>query len=161
MPGNRAPDLVYLKSEAGQQAFKDRSAFSSTGQRSAFLLFDGKRTLAEVLQMTIGLHVTPVDVQALIDKGFLRLRVTDVVPPPSSEGVAHLPSEDTAACYQRAYPIATRLTASLGLRGFKLNLAIEAASGYDDLVALFPKLSAALGPEAVGELRAALGLAHR
>jgi hypothetical protein len=158
MPGNRAPDQVYLKSEAGQQAFKDRSAFRSTGQRSAFLLFDGKRTLADVLEMTVGLHVTPDDVQGLIDKGFLRLRASEPTPLPAPAEDKPLPPEDTAARYQRAYPIATRLTSGMGLRGFKLNLAIEAASGYDDLVALVPKLSASLGPEAISELRTALGL---
>ena len=34
--------------------------------------------------------------------------------------------------YIEAKMIATRLTASLGLRGFRLNLAVESAAGFDD-----------------------------
>ena len=41
--------------------------------------------------------------------------------------------------------MATQLTAGMGLRGFRLNLAIEGASGYDDLLALLPKIQAAVG----------------
>jgi hypothetical protein len=43
--------------------------------------------------------------------------------------------------------LATQLTATLGLRGFRLNLAVEAAGGFDDLLALFPKIQAAAGVE--------------
>jgi len=58
--------------------------------------------------------------------------------------------------YAEAYPLATQLTASLGLRGFKLNLAIEGAAGYDDLLALLPKIREAVGPEATRRLEQAL-----
>ena len=49
------------------------------------------------------------------------------------------------ACYSAAMLIATKLTASLGLRGFRLNLAVEAAAGYDDLLALLPRIQDAVG----------------
>ena len=49
--------------------------------------------------------------------------------------------------YQDAYPIATRLTASLGLKGFRLNLAVEAASNYDELRGLAPKIREAVGAD--------------
>ena len=52
--------------------------------------------------------------------------------------------------------MATQLTASLGLRGFRLNLAVEAASGYDDLLALLPKIQAAVGNEKCAGLERAL-----
>ena len=45
----------------------------------------------------------------------------------------------------------------MGLRGFRLNLAVEAASGLDDLIALLPKLTEALGPNAVRAFKEALG----
>jgi hypothetical protein len=48
------------------------------------------------------------------------------------------------------------LTASLGLRGFRLNLSVESASGYDDLLALFPKIQAAVGTEKAARLERAL-----
>jgi len=58
--------------------------------------------------------------------------------------------------YKDAYPIATRLSGSLGLRGFRLNLAVEGTSSYEELLALAPKIRAAVGPEKAAELDRAL-----
>jgi hypothetical protein len=44
------------------------------------------------------------------------------------------------------------LTAGLGLRGFRLNLSVESAAGFDDLLALFPKIQDAVGTKACLEL---------
>jgi hypothetical protein len=60
------------------------------------------------------------------------------------------------ARYQAAKPLATALSARLGLRGFLLNLSVESAAGYEDLLRLLPKLQAALGAEACQELERAL-----
>lgn len=162
--------LIYQKTEAGQTAFKTRSAELSSRQRSAFLLFDGKRTLAEVLKATLGLGIGVPDIEDLVVKGLLvapagaATPVVDTVPAaveaePASTA-AHAPADELPPMqrYQRAYPVATRITAQLGLRGFKLNLAVEAASGYDDLVTLLPKIAIAAGDKAAAELKRALGL---
>ncbi len=58
--------------------------------------------------------------------------------------------------YQDAYPVVTKLTASLGLRGFRLNLAVEAATTYEQLAALAPKIRAAVGDEKAAALENAL-----
>ena len=58
--------------------------------------------------------------------------------------------------YSRAYPIATRLTASLGLRGFLLNMAVEGATNLAKLQELAPKIKTAIGPEKFMELQSAL-----
>ena len=55
-----------------------------------------------------------------------------------------------------AYPLATQLTAKLGLKGFTLNLAVESAQGFDGLVELLPRLRSALGDEGVRPLQAVL-----
>jgi len=57
------------------------------------------------------------------------------------EGSGRSPKER----YQAAYPIATELTAGLGLRGFRLNLAVEGAGSFEDLAALAPKIREAVG----------------
>jgi hypothetical protein len=44
----------------------------------------------------------------------------------------------------------------LGLKGFRLNLAMEPAADCDELLLLLPKIEAALGPEACQELSRAL-----
>lgn len=51
--------------------------------------------------------------------------------------------------YQKAYLLATQITAKLGLRGFRLNLAVESAQGFEGLVALLPKMRAAVGDERI------------
>ena len=166
--------MIYQKTEAGQTAFKTRSVELSSRQRSAFLLFDGKRTLAEVLKATTGLGITAPDIEDLVNKGLLAPPAgAGAAPPPAvvdtvpatieaSAGPtdAIAPTEELTPTqrYQRAYPVATRITAQLGLRGFKLNLAVEAASGYDDLVALLPKIAISAGDKAAAELKRALGL---
>ena len=67
-----------------------------------------------------------------------------------------LPTLGAQAHYSKAYPIATRLTAGLGLRGFRLNLAVEAAADLDKLKELAPKIREAVGPEKFLELENAL-----
>jgi hypothetical protein len=58
--------------------------------------------------------------------------------------------------YPDAKPLATMATAGLGFNGFRLNMAIEGASGYEDLLALFPKIQAGAGPRACMALEWAL-----
>jgi len=147
------------KTEAGQLAFKQRSADLGPRQRSAFLLFDGQRSVVDVLKATEGLGITQADIEDMLAKGFL-------APQPQPLGNATAASASPPAApdtrtaaerYAQAYPLATQLTAQMGLRGFRLNLAVEAASGLDDLFALLPKLTEALGPNAVRAFKEALG----
>jgi hypothetical protein len=60
--------------------------------------------------------------------------------------------------YKDAYPIATQLTGSLGLRGFRLNLSVEGTSSYEELLALAPKIRATVGNDKSVALDRALGL---
>ena len=68
------------------------------------------------------------------------------------EGSGRSPKER----YQAAYPIATELTAGLGLRGFRLNLAVEGAGSFDDLAALAPRIREAVGDDKFERLDQAL-----
>ena len=156
--------MTYTKSELGVQAMKDRHAVEITRpQRSALILFDGLRTVRDVLDATAALGVTSADVDALVERGLL----APVAGAPASAPVAAakpaaapastpLDEDERIRRYRVAYSLATQLTASLGLRGFKLNLAVEAAQGYDGLVELLPKLRAAVGDERLRPLQAAL-----
>ena len=144
---------------------KDRSVPLTPRQRSAFILFDGKRTLAEVLSATAGLGVAMPDVDHLVELGLLATE-QDAAPVPQGAAVVDSPATDASGLalpqqrYKNAYPIATRLTASLGLRGFRLNLAVEAAADYHQLEDLVPRIRAAVGDEKCLPLERALeGLA--
>lgn len=156
--------MKFSKTEAGQQAFKARSALLSARQRSAFILFDGVKSADQVLAATSGLGITRDDIDHLIEVGFL-VAALDAAPAltPNASGSKvdepqtlpvseRLPQER----YSAAMPIATKLTASLGLRGFRLNLAVEAASGYEGLLALLPKIQDAVGVKSCVALERAL-----
>lgn len=158
--------MKYTKTELGQQAFKERSPLFSARQRSAFILFDGNKTQAQVLAATGGMGVTAADVDHMVEQGFLAPVVDAVAQPgPVATAEAVQQAEDAASPpsnrspqerYSDAKPIATKLTAALGLRGFRLNLSVEAAAGYDDLLVLLPKIQEAVGSKAARELERAL-----
>ena len=60
------------------------------------------------------------------------------------------------AQYAKAYPISVKLTSNLGLRGFRLNLAVESAGDLEKLKDLAPKIKEAVGVEKFKELENAL-----
>lgn len=144
--------MIPAKTAAGQQVLKDRSVNLTPRQRTALILIDGKRDLSEVMQS----GAAPEDIERLVE---LELVTGDIAPPVATEAPkpAKVPTGTGQECYAAAYPIASRLTASLGLRGFRLNLAVEAATSYEDLVALSPKIRDAVGAEKYAPLASALG----
>lgn len=166
--------MHLVKTPEGQQAFKERHADLSQRLRSAFLLFDGSRSLAQVLEATSALGVNKEDILALVSKGWLAAREPSVVTGKAEvraisaeavvadrETVPALAPADAAPeglrlRYQRAYPVAVSITGALGLKGFRLNLAVEAAMGYEQLVELAPRIREAAGDKAYGPLRKAL-----
>lgn len=185
--------MNYVKTEAGQQAFRERSALFSARQRATFILFDGVKSVEQVLASTAGLGITRPDIEQMVTHGFLKENAVPSAsevalapaqpappasPPPAalpvvadgatatnvaaapapapSQGAQAVPSRTPQERYSQAKPLATQLTASLGLRGFMLNLGVESASGYDDLLALFPKIQSAVGAQKCGALERAL-----
>lgn len=170
--------MIFAKTEVGQQVLKDRSVQLTPRQRSAFIMFDGKRSLADVLAATKAMGIVAEDVQKLVELGLLAeiasanmapsapVATSASVAGPSTTGegagsvalpgLAGTSGRSAQQRYQDAYPIATRLTASLGLRGFRLNLAVEAAASYEQLLELAPKIGAAVGTEQYGPLERAL-----
>lgn len=150
-------DMRLIKTETGQLAFKERSPLISARQRSMYILFDGQKTVAQVLAATAGLGVTQADVDSLMAAGFLAsseplVATPDAAAPLASDPGAPRDVGSEQERYKNGKVIATQLTASLGLRGFMLNLSVESAAGYDDLLKLLPKIQAAVGEKAAREL---------
>ena len=157
--------MIFIKTALGHSTLQNRSIPLTPRQRSAFILFDGKRDSQEVLAATAGLGVTQVDVMHLVTQCLLApqqaatpMPVTAALVPMRENAGAvapaalfvtldGLPTRDAQAHYSTAYPIATRLTASLGLRGFRLNLAVEAAGDLGKLKELAPRIKEAVGAE--------------
>ena len=61
--------MIYVKTHSGQQVLKERRGALTPRQRSAFILFDGKRTLAQVLEATAALGITEQDVRSMAEHG--------------------------------------------------------------------------------------------
>jgi hypothetical protein len=74
------------------------------------------------------------------------------VPNANQANQFNLDAEVKKLRFQNAYPLAVQITSNLGLGGFRLNLAIEQAMGYEDLVALLPRIEKAAGPNACTKL---------
>jgi len=166
--------MILVKTQAGQQAFKDRSVPLSPRQRSAFILFDGKRSVEELLAGGMGIVREDIDQMVLL--GLLEAAEgADSAPAPKAAGAPTAPTAPESSKpaapattarppsgrsrqqrYKDAYPIATQLTSSLGLKGFRLNLQVEGTTSFEDLLALAPKIRAAVGPEKAAALDQAL-----
>jgi hypothetical protein len=159
------PGMKLYKTETGHAAFKERSSLFAGRQRSLYILFDGKKTVAEVLQAAASLGMGQTDVDYLLAIGFLAEHPTadlsaSASAPLSDFAAPALQGGDSGRTEQQRYtdakPLATQLTAGLGLRGLMLNLAVESAAGYPDLIRLLPKIQAAVGTTASRKLYRAL-----
>jgi hypothetical protein len=154
--------MRLTKTEAGKKAISDRSITLSPRQRSALIIFNGERSLDEVLTMLVGLGFTKADADHMLSIGLLIEESPPIVPQKvaSSKATEELGGfvdlNDAQSRYKLAYPLATQLTAGLGFRGFRLNLAVEAAGSYSQLVQLFPKIKEAAGAEKSSALENAL-----
>ena len=184
--------MIYVKTEIGRTALKSRASILAARHRPAFIMFDGKRSVEEVLKAASGFGFTMVDVEQMLGLGLIEIALdqtgnrsdsslsqypnSSVSPsqfassalpsawsasePAGSLGVtlppAGTPSLDAQAHFLKAWPIATRLTANLGLRGFRLNLAVEAAGDLAKLKELAPRIKDAVGSEKFRELEVAL-----
>jgi hypothetical protein len=152
--------MRLTKTDSGQAAFKERSPLFSTKQRATFILVDGKKTVEEILASTVGMGVTHHDLEYMVSQGFLTVvgdpvAAASLLPPPVA-APAFASGRTDQQRYQDAKPLATQLTAGLGLRGFMLNLSVESAAGYEDLLKLLPKIQEAAGTKACRELEQAL-----
>lgn len=144
---------LLVKTPQGQQAFKERHAQLAGKLRSAFLLFDGQRTVHEVLQATQGMGITQKDIDSLLQAGWLQ--VAELTKPglaPAAMAVTRTAQER----YRDAYPLAVALSGNLGLSGFRLNLQVEAATNYEELLGVASKIKEAVGSKAYAPLEQAL-----
>jgi hypothetical protein len=158
--------MPIVKTAAGQQVLKDRALPLLQRQRAALILFDGRKTVAEVLQATAAMGVVQADIDHLFGQGLLsdtlRTQPLEGGAPAAAEGPAAVAQPQGAVPtpqerYAAAYPVAIQLTAALGLRGFRLNLAVEAAGSFEELLAVAPRIREAVGAAQYEPLGRALG----
>lgn len=150
------------RTELGHQVVRDRSIALTPRQRSALILVDGKRSLTEFRAAALAAGAASEDMERLFELGLVR----DGTPQATAAAAAKVVADEEAAAqhklrtpqerYAEAYPIATRLTAGLGLRGFRLNLAVEGATDYDALLQVAPRIREAVGADKYAPLERAL-----
>ena len=154
--------MFITKTETGLRVLKDRSIRLTPLQRALFVMVDGRRTMEEILAATAPMGGTMDDINVLFAHGL----VTDAAPALTS-ALREADAADAAAeqrhrsrtdqeRYAEAYPIATRLTSGLGLRGFRLNLAVEGAKDLAALKQVSQRIREAVGPAKFSELDRAL-----
>jgi hypothetical protein len=120
----------------------------------------------EVLKLTKALGATAEDISRLVELALLAPKnaaddrkqadAAQVPLPAPAASAGEFPALDDQAHYVRAYPVAVRLTSNLGLRGFRLNLAVESAADLEALKDLAPKIKEAVGLDKFRELEEAL-----
>jgi hypothetical protein len=150
--------MKYTKTSAGQNALKDRAIALTQQQRSALIMFDGKRSSGDVLIAMAGVGVTQADIDYLVGAGLL-VALEPGLPQqaaPSNAPGAKPSTITDAERYALAYPLAAQLSSSLGLRGFRLNLAVEGAANHQELLALLPKIQDSVGKDKCLALERAL-----
>lgn len=153
---------MISKTDQGQQVIKDRSVALTPRERSALILADGKRNSEQWRADAAAAGVLPESMDRLFELGLIedsapQATAAQVVAAAAVVEADRQHKERTPQeRYAEAYPIATKLTAALGLRGFRLNLAVEAAGSYEALRDLAPKIREAVGPEKFAPLEDAL-----
>ena len=157
--------MIYIKTPLGKTEFQEKSLTFTPPQRSAFILFDGTRTVKSVIEMTAAFGVTTVDIDRMVAAGVLALSEVVVsakttASAPTLSALAPVSAEkaklDEQVQYAKAYLIAVRLTSNLGIRGFRLNLSVESAGNLSELKEVAPKIKAAIGADKFKELEDAL-----
>ncbi len=145
--------MLIAKTDAGQQVVKDRSVALTPRQRSVLIMLDGKKTLDQVLEGMAAAGVTRADFDRLFELGLImdaapkKTAAEDALARARADVATQRKQRTSQQRYAEAYPIATRLTAALGLRGFRLNLAVEAALNYEQLREVAPRIREAVGDQ--------------
>lgn len=161
--------MLITKTEIGLRVLKDRSVRLTPLQRAIFVMVDGRRTIDDILSATAPMGATMDDFNVLFAHGL----VADAAPEPEPvqlEQEQDAAGEEANAAqaderqqpltdqerYAQAYPIAARLSSGLGLRGFRLNLAVEGARDLAALKQVAQRIRDAVGPAKFAELDHAL-----
>jgi hypothetical protein len=159
--------MIYIKTELGRQALKERSESMPRKYHFPFMMCDGQRDHADILIAEARTGFGLEDLEQMLVLGFIAPLPVKTVPVKADPintatlDVKAMPTQQQANVFLDASKMATALSANLGLRGFRLNLAVQTASNLTDLDALLPQLEKVLGVETVKPLADLLKTASR
>ena len=174
--------LILKKTAKGLSAMQARDPALPQRLRPAFILFDGNKSIAQVMELLPSNHgrlQVLEDIKLLTQHGLLELLrppqstpswaietsvrlsspdnepfmdsayAASPAPKPatydarvqaSRHASAPVQVSDPESRYMQAYAMAHKLVSELGLKGFRLQLAVEKAQSYQGLVALLPRM---------------------
>lgn len=152
--------MIYEKTPQGVEAFQQKPNGLPPRLRSVLIMIDGKRSDVDLQLVLTAIGGGQEHIDELLRLGLIIATDRPVAAAKSSAAVGHSNSSaidvthlNDQQRYQLAYPIATRLTSGLGLRGFRLNLAVESAGSLSDLILLAERISEAVGEAKYQELK--------
>lgn len=155
--------LILKKTDKGMEALRVRDPALPQRLRPAFIMFDGQKSIEQVMALlpsTGGQLQVLEDIKQLLQQGLLELLrpagtsqpltsasdIVDSLAAPVAAPAAAAPAPAAGSIsnpgerYILAYAAASQLVSTLGLKGFRLQLQLEKAQGYEGLVATLPKL---------------------
>jgi hypothetical protein len=147
--------MRLAKTDKGVQVLKDRSIALTVRQRGALILCDARQPKEQVRAHAQKVGISDTDFQCLVDLALIE-ELPDARDLEAERAAEAFASRSPVDRFKEAYPLAVKLAGSLGLRGFRLNLAVERSSSYEDLCNVAPALKKAVSAEAYRPLDAAL-----
>ncbi|WP_167772905.1 hypothetical protein [Ramlibacter humi] len=150
--------MTFRKTHFGLKVMKNRSVPMTPLQRLVFILVDGERTAGEILGWVCGDGGSARDFAFLLEEGLIE-PVPERQPASARRDDRVITSDELKQRFEVAYPVAVALTSELGLGGIALNLAIERATTFRELVEVARKIRYVVGKEKFEPLRQALTLA--
>jgi hypothetical protein len=156
--------MIYEKTQLGTQAFLQKPSQLSARLRSILIMIDGKRSATELLTVLAAIGGGQDHLDELLALGLIRSidesrsaapKLASKQPETANDAgfMASIALLTDQQRYEKAYPIATKLTSGLGLRGFRLNLSVEGAGNINDLIFLADKIKEAVGDAKFAEIK--------
>ena len=134
--------LVYRKTDTGRAEIGTRQYKLAPPLRSLLLLVDGQRDLSQLRHVAATLHAPSDALDRLLQLGL----ITTAANEPNVAALQPTGPSDVALRYMTLSGLMSEgVREYLGLRGFMTQLKIERCSNVDELLALLPDVTAAIG----------------
>jgi hypothetical protein len=137
-------DDILIKTGRGAEALRTRSADLPQRMRTALILVDGQRSVAQLRSAASLAGAPPDSLETLLDLGLVQVQPQAAPPSPAGlvQGAALMsPSE---RCRLASKTMNDAVVDAMGLRAFFLTLKIEKCTSAGDLLALLPEVMQAI-----------------
>lgn len=133
---------IYDKTAKGREEIATRCHRLAPRLRTLLVMVDGRRPEEELLRNVAGLGLTASSVAELVEQGYIHLSTSyeTLAPAPPPDEPPALPppaAPSSLEQFQSLYDFYNKtIKATIGLRGFTLQLKVEKAASVEELYAL-------------------------